>query len=211
MADHSTLNVEIREVTGRSKMKVLRAAGKIPAVIYGLGKDSVSLSVSADQFDKAVKTGNRIVSLSGGESGDVFIKEVQWDTWGSTVLHVDFTRVEAGKKIEVTVSIDIRGDAPGTHMGGTVEQPITEMQLLCPPRSMTDRLQININALELGQQITVADLELPEGSEAVLEPDTVVVQCIEKVASADSDEDAPEVTGAEPEVIGKKADDDDAS
>lgn len=207
MSDSSTLNVVVREDTGRSKVRRLRAAGKVPAVIYGLGKDPVNLAVPTDQMDKAIRAGNRIVTLAGVEAGDAFIKEVQWDTWGAHVLHVDFTRVEAGKLLEVTVSLDARGDAPGSHIGGAVEQPIHEIQLLVPPRSMTDRIEININSLGLNETITIGQLNLPEGAEAVDDADTVIIQCLEQVEQADPDDDAtPDLGGAEPEVIGKKDD-----
>lgn len=200
------LQVEVREETGRRKVKRLRAAGKIPAVIYGHGEESVSLSVPSDQFNKIINLGDRIVSLSGGVAADAFIREVQWDVFGTQVIHVDFTRVAKGEMISTTVKLELRGVSPGTKMGGTVEQNVQTMELLCPPRSMTDKVEVNINELELDQKITIADLDLPEGSKAVLEPDMMVVQCIEKSASptAESDDGPEAPTGAEPEVIGKK-------
>ena len=207
MSKSESLVVEVREERGRRKVKRLRAEGKIPAVIYGHGEPSISLSVPADQISKLVHRGERLVGLTGGVTGDAFIREVQWDVFGSNVVHVDFTRVQAGEMLATTVSINARGEAPGTKMGGTLEQPLNEIEILCPPRSMTDHIDVMVNELGLDQKITIADLLLPEGAEAVLPPETVVVQCVENAKLKDEDEDdAPASGGVEPEVIGKKAD-----
>ena len=85
------LNVEARSETGRNKVKHLRSAGKIPAVIYGPGQESVSLAVAADEFRRIVDQGQRSITLSGAVSGDAYIKDVQWDVYGTHVMHIDFT------------------------------------------------------------------------------------------------------------------------
>ena len=199
------LKVEVREETGRSKVKRLRAAGKIPAVIYGSGEDTVSLSLPSDEFNKIINRGERIVSLSGGVASDAYIKEVQWDIFGNQVLHVDLTRVAAGVLIDTTVKLELRGVAPGTKMGGQVETSITTLDLRCPPRSITDKVEVNINELELDQSITIGQLPLPEGSECALDPDTVVVQCVTKKDETEGDDTGGSDLGpVEPEVIGKK-------
>ncbi len=208
MAQSEDLSVEVREETGTNKVKKLRAAGKIPAVIYGHGGDTVSLSVPADALSRIIHRGERIVGLTGGVTGDAFIRDVQWDTFGSEVLHVDFTRVEAGEMLSTTVNLHLRGVAPGTKMGGVIEQSLKEMELLCPPRSMTDTVDVVVNELQVGEKITVGDLDLPEGAKATLDPSTPVVACTAKGGEEEvADEAAPAADGAEPEVIGKKDDD----
>jgi len=209
MANSEVLNVEVRQDTGRHKVKKLRAAGKTPAVIYGHGGGSVNLSVSSDEINKIVHSGDRIVSLGGGADGDAFIRDVQWDLFGTKVVHVDFTRVRAGEMIETTVSLELRGEAPGTKMGGEVEHSLKEMQIEIPPRSMTDKIEVRLHDLQVGQTITVGDLDLPEGAKLLVEPSLVVAQCVEKQADGDDEvDDAPAAaTGAEPEVIGEKKDD----
>lgn len=166
------------------------------------------MSVSSEEINKIVHSGDRIVSLGGGADGDAFIRDVQWDLFGNKVVHVDFTRVQAGEMIETTVSLELRGEAPGTKMGGVVEQSMKEMRIEIPPRSMTDKIEVRLHELQVDQTITVGDLELPEGSKLIVEPTLVVVQCVEKQAEDDEAvEEAPAATGAEPEVIGEKKDD----
>ena len=162
--------------------------------------------------DRIINHGERIVSLTGGVTSDAFIREVQWDVFGSRVIHIDFTRVAAGELLDTTVSIGTRGVAPGTKVGGTVEQPLQEMAIKLPPRSMTDHIEVVINGLGMDEKITLADLDLPDGAKYDLDPSTVVVQCIEKVEkAAEDDETAVADMGAEPEVIGEKKDDEGGS
>lgn len=205
MANSQVLNVEVREQTGRHKVRKLRAEGKTPAVIYGHGEPSVSLSIPTDEIERIIHKGDRIVSLGGGQSGDAFIRDVQWDLYGSRVVHVDFTRVQAGEMIETTVALELRGESPGTKVGGVVEQVLREMQLECPPRSMTDKIEVRLHDLQLGERITVGDLILPEGSRALLEPSALVVQCVEEdTEDGDEGDDLPSTGPVEPEVIGEK-------
>ena len=209
MAEIDVLNVEVRDETGKRKVRRLRAGGKIPAVVYGHGAESVSLSVPRDEVKRIIDHGHRIVALQGGASGNAFIRDVQWDIYGHSILHIDFTHVEAGEMIETTIAIELRGEAPGTHTGGMVVQPIQTMDIKCPPRSMTDKIFVNINELELDQAIRVGQLHLPEGAEALLDEDTIVVQCVEKTEGPEYEEEiAAGATGAEPEVIGGKQDND---
>ena len=199
------LKVEVRKETGRGAVKRLRSAGKIPAVIYGQGEESISLALSADDFKRIVNIGDRIVSLSGGVSSDAFVKEVQWDVFGSHVIHVDFARVAAGQLIDTTIKLELRGVAPGIKVGGEVIKAIATLDIKCPPRSMTSKIEVNINELELDQAITIADLPLPEGSEVELPGDTVVVQCVEKAVEQEEEEEPTAGVGpVEPEVIGEK-------
>jgi large subunit ribosomal protein L25 len=206
MAEAAFLNVEVRNETGKHVTKHLRASGKIPAVLYGHGEQTVNISVSADEVNTLFREGIRIVTLKGSLNESAFIREAQWDVFGNSVLHLDFTRVTAGELIETVVMLECRGDAPGLRSGGMLEQPLQELHLKIPSTAMTDRIEVNVNSLELGDVITVAQLELPKGAESTMDPDTVVVQCVEKVEEVDEEEAV--VASVEPEVIGRPAEDD---
>ena len=98
MADE--LAAEIREQTGKHENRRLRKAGRIPVVLYGHGKENLSLSVAADELEAVVRRGSRLIDLRGAVSETAFLRELQWDTWGTHVLHVDFTRISAHEKVE---------------------------------------------------------------------------------------------------------------
>lgn len=196
------INVQLRETRGKRDSRRLRAAGAIPAVLYGHGEETVSLSVPAHQIEAAVRHGSRLVLLSGAVDQQAFIRELQWDTWGMNVLHVDFARISAHERVEVQVAVELRGEAPGLKEGGVVEQLVHDIQLECEAGDVPEKLEVNINHLNLNGSITAGDLELP-GTAKVLSPlDTVVVQCIEPAAVPEEEVAAAEE--AEPEVIGRK-------
>lgn len=205
MSENDVLNVSIRESRGTRESRRMRAQGHTPAVLYGHGEASVSLTVSSVELSTFLRRGGKMTRLAGDLTEDVLVREVQWDAMGNEILHVDLTRVSIGEQVETTVSVDLRGEAPGTRTGGVVQHILHEVQLRCPVQSIPDKLQVSIGGLELGQSLTVADLELPEGAEVLSDSTDVVVQCVEP--AAELDEEAAATDGAEPEVIGRKESD----
>ena len=199
------LSVEIRETRGKLNNRRLRRSRRVPAVLYGHGKENVCLSVPVEQLDAAVRHGSRLVNLTGAVSESAFIRELQWDTWGVHVLHVDFPRVSADEKVEVQVALELRGEAPGVKEGGVVEQLIHAVQLECPAGSIPEKILININTLKLDETITLSDLDLPEGATLLGRTDGVVVHCV--TPPEVPEEEAAEVEPGEPEVIGAKPED----
>jgi len=197
------LNVDLRETRGKRRNRRLRNGGAIPAVLYGHGEETVCLSVSAHEIEATVNHGSRLVELAGAVSQQAFIRELQWDTWGTNVLHVDFTRISAHEKVQVEVALELRGEAPGLKEGGVVEQLAHRVEIECEAGDIPDRLDVNINQLNLHESITAADLELPGTASILCEPDRVIVQCVEPAAEPE-EEEAESAESAEPEVIGRK-------
>jgi large subunit ribosomal protein L25 len=160
------------------------------------------LAVAADQFQAALRRGSRLVELTGAVSESAFIRELQWDTYGTHVLHVDFTRVSAHELVKVQVMVELRGEAPGVKAGGVVEQLVHHVDIECPAGSIPDKLYVNINHLKLTETITLATLELPEKAQLFGDPEAIVVQCV--VPTEWPEEAAGEAVPGEPEVIGAK-------
>ncbi|MDZ4819149.1 MAG: 50S ribosomal protein L25 [Planctomycetota bacterium] len=198
------LKVEVRSGRGTREAKRLRVEGKIPAVLYGHGQESVSLAVCSEQFSAALRHHSRLVDLKGEVNESALIRELQWDTFGVEVLHVDFTRVSADERIEVEVSIELRGVAPGTKENGVIQHLLHEITIECLAISIPEKIQVKLNALNKGDEITAGQIELPEGVTLISDPELVVVQCVEPTAEEDLE---PGADGAEPEVIGRKAGD----
>ncbi len=196
------LNVELRDTRGKRHARRNRRLGKLPAVLYGHGQEAISLTLSAEQFEAAVRHGTRLVRLTGAVDEQAFIREIQWDTWGTHVLHVDFMRISEHEKVEVRVPVEIRGEAPGLKAGGVIKQLVHELEIECEATAIPDKLHVSVNQLQLGQAITVAQLELPAGIVALADPETVVVECSEPVEMVEEAPTAP--AEGEPEVIGRK-------
>ena len=197
------LSVEVRKNRGTRNARQLRRAGKVPAVLYGHAQETISLAVPVEQMDAVVRHGTRVVELAGAVSQQAFILQLQWDTWATHILHVDFTRISAHERVRVQVALELRGEAPGVKEGGLVEQTRHELDYECEAASIPEKLIVNINNLKLGESITVAQLELSDGAAVLNPPETVVVQCVEPAAVPEEEELGGEE--AEPEVIGRKA------
>jgi large subunit ribosomal protein L25 len=196
------LKVEVRDCRGKLNNRRLRRAGKVPAVLYGHGLKNVSLTVPAEQLDAALRHGSRLVNLSGGVQESAFIRDLQWDTWGTHVLHVDLTRISLHEKVEVQVTLELRGEAPGVREGGVIEHLIHEIRIECPAGSIPEKLTVNINNLKLGESIAMAALELPADAKFLEDPEAVVVQCV--LPAVLPEQAAAEAAPGEPEVIGAK-------
>lgn len=198
------LQVEKRDWVGKRRVRRQRAEGRIPAVLYGHGEDVVHLSAATADLATVLRHGSQLVDLDGAVKESALIKDIQWDTYGIEMLHVDLTRVSADERIAVTVPVEIRGEAPGTKQGGVVENPVHEIEIECLAVAIPSSLQANVNQLELDQAISAGDLELPEGAKLLVEADLVLVQCVEPAPEMEMEEG---VSGAvEPEVIGAKKD-----
>jgi large subunit ribosomal protein L25 len=199
-----TLHVENRKELGKRHNVKLRREGRLPAVLYGHGEGSVSLSLPAEEMEASLRHGARVVDLAGAESGKALVQDIQWDTFMKHVLHVDLLRVKAGEKVTVEVPIELRGEAPGSREGGVVELMVHSVEIEVPLDLVPDKLHVNINHLEVGQELFIKDIEdLPAGAKVFEEDDTMVVHCVLKAVEEEEEAVAAEATGVEPEVIAK--------
>lgn len=207
MAKVETLTVAIRDTHGKRRNQRMRNTGLIPAVLYGHKKETLSLTIKADEFDVALRHGVRFIALAGALNEKALIKQCQWDTWGKRVLHVDFTRVSEHEKIHVVVPVELHGEAIGIKDGGVVKLLLHEIKLECEAASVPEKIDVNINHLEFNHTMTVADLPLAEGIVPLVDMTQPVVSCLPPVEVADAE--SIDSGSVEPEVIGRKKTDDD--
>lgn len=204
-----TLKVEKRGPGGSRAAKKLRAGGVIPAILYGHGDATIALSVPADAVRATLRHGSRVVDLAGAVQEKAFIRAVQWDPFGNSVLHVDFTRVSEHERVKLKVQLEMRGQAPGAKAGGVVELLVHELEIDCEAVAIPEKLAIGINELQIGDELTVANLKVPAGVNVLADADLVLVHCIEP---AEVEEAAGEAGPAEPELLGRrKADEEEES
>ncbi|MDR3182113.1 MAG: 50S ribosomal protein L25 [Planctomycetaceae bacterium] len=202
MAKVHSLTVKIRDTHGKRRVRRLRNTGAVPAILYGHKQEPKSLSLVSEEIESAVRHGNHFVALTGEVSESAFIKQVQWDTWGNEILHVDFARVSAHEKVRVAVALELRGESPGTKEGGVVKHVLHTVELECEASAVPDKIDININHLEFGQAIHVKDIEFPQSAVPLIDGDTLVVSCAAPVE--ESEEETAGAGEGEPEVIGRK-------
>lgn len=200
MAD--VLNVKKRERQGKKATRRLRSTGVIPAILYGHGEANVNLAVAGAELSPVLRHGGRLVELRGEVTEKALIRELQWDTYGTHVLHVDFARVSEHEKVRLTVPVEIRGEAAGTKEGGIVEQPIHEVEIECPASAIPEKIVVKIADLQLNHSLTIKDIVPPNQVTILDDEELVVVACH---LPLEAPEEGAGEGGAEPEVIGRAA------
>jgi len=224
----TALVVETREGTGKGVARKLRAAGRIPAILYGQGKDSVALAIDPRALEKVLKAGgaNTLLDLTVQGRGDLgtpvaLVKELQRDPLRGAILHADLYQVDLTKTVEVEVPIHLVGKPKGLDFGGLLEHTLREVKVECLPRSIPERIDLDVSALEIGDVLHVRDLPLPTGVTLVSDPDLGVAHvalpqaeetpaeaatAAEGAAPAEGAAAAPAAEGGGEKAGGKKAD-----
>lgn len=207
MAESIELVAEKREAGGSRVARRLRKQGKVPGVLYGHKEETVALTLSLEDLQRAIRHGVRVVDLkANGKVEKALIRDVQWDHLGKELLHIDFARIAADERVVVTVPIEIRGTAPGIAAGGVLDVQMHRLSVECLAISLPDSIRVNVGELQMGSAIHVRELVLPPGVKAMADADAVVVQVTAKTVEAEAPAAVAEVPGAaEPEVIGRKA------
>jgi large subunit ribosomal protein L25 len=205
MAESVVLKTQKREGRGTRSCEHLRKKGLVPAVVYGHKEENEIVALSHDELMNAVRHGARVVDLQlekGVQKAQ--IRDLQWDHLGKDVLHVDFKRVSKDERITVQVRLDLRGIAPGVTAGGVLEQALHTVSVECLAVAVPDSIRVNISELQVDGSIYVRDLVVPEGVKILDDPDAVVVH-VAKPQEEAAPAVAEAVATAEPEVIGRKA------
>jgi large subunit ribosomal protein L25 len=176
-----TLPAHSGRTTGTRPSKRLRSEGKVPATVYGLGGDSVSVSVEWRELRHALTTDagmNALINLEidGHATELTIVKEMQRHPIKRNVLHIDFLRVSRDVAIEVEVPIVLEGEAEQvTREGGLVEQALFHLTVRAKPGSIPNELTLDISGLTIGESLRVSDLSLPGGVETEVDPEEAVV------------------------------------
>ena len=166
MAETVELDAKERASHGTRHARKLRKQGLVPAVVYGHGEATASLTIPADLLAKAIRHGVRVVDLKQASGVQkALIREVQWDAMGHDILHVDFARVAADERITLDVRVELRGTAPGIAAGGVLVQPIHNLSVECLVIAVPESIRVNVAELQLNQAIHVKDLVLADGSD----------------------------------------------
>ena len=213
----ANLSGSVRENGGKGVARTLRSSGRIPAVIYGHGREPQSLSIDTRELEKLlshISAENTVIDLSvDGRSSRTLIREIQRHPFKRQILHVDFQELVAGEKVVVRLPIILVGVPAGVRMdGGVLDQTMRELEVEVDPANIPNHVEIDVTELHIGASLHVSDIPLPEGVEIVGDPDASVA--VISAPRAAVEETAAEVTEttAEPEVIrAKKTDEEEGS
>ena len=200
---------EKRTTTGTSASKKARAAGKLPAVIYGSSVESLPVLVDLKEFEDTIRAvgANGVFSLDiDGEVYKVFVKDTASYALTPKLYHIDLQAFTAGEKVTMTIPVYVVGEE--NIKEGNVSQSISEIDIEIAPEDAPTSFDIDVSSLEIGDSVVVSDIELPEGAELLSEDDLTVLSVL---APEDISEDLEPTEGAadmpEPEVIGADEED----
>ncbi len=206
MERHS-IEAELRTETGKGAARRIRRSGLIPGVVYGRGNEPRSIKVDPLDIEKLLQS-NAIFDLTfvgeDGEESTVIIKDYQKDVIKQNLLHVDFQFISMDEKITVSVPMHLEGEAVGVRDGGVLQQLLREIDIDVLPSEIPEEITIDISELEVGESLSVADLELPETIDLVTDSDEVIVTVVTPTELIEEDEEEEEDEFLEPEVIGEE-------
>ena len=204
---------EKRDVFGKNASYRIRQTGRIPAILYGEGKDSTALVLSKKDVIQIIKSDlglNSLFKISfGSEERDVMIKDVQIDAITDEVLHADLIQIDMTKSIRVAVPVELVGEAVGVKTeGGFIDFMTRELTIECLPSLIPEHFAVDVTSLHLHQSIKAGDVAMPEGIKLINEPGVVIalvqMPAEEKAEVAAVVEEGVEAAPAEPEVIKKE-------
>jgi len=213
------LEVEAREGTGKGVARKLRAAGRIPAVLYGGGRPALPLALDPARLQKLLHESemgmNTLIDLkvTGHAELDgktVMVRELQRDPVRGRFVHADLYEVDLRQTIEVSVPVHVTGKATGVELGGGIlDHALREVEVKCLPRAIPDEFVVDVTPLELGDSLHVRDLVLPEGVELVSDGDLSIVSVVapqkEEEPTAEALEGEAAVAAAAPAEGGEPA------
>ena len=160
------LVAERREGTGKGVARKLRAAGRVPAIVYGQGIDPASVSVDAKELYHVLHAGGANVLLDlvvDGKPQLALARDVQHDHIRGRFVHVDFLVVSRTEKITIAIPVQVVGEATGVKAGGVLEHHLWEVQAECLPGDVPEAIQADITELAVGDSLKVGDLPVPAG------------------------------------------------
>lgn len=163
----------------KSNLNVARKQGRIPAVLYGIGRDTLSLEVNEKELLEMLRTNPRAIlqaKLSDGTTIPVVVQNLQKQSMSGKVLHVDFQHVNMSINMDSKVTIHFAGEAVGVKEGGVLQVEIYEVEVRCMPGNLPTSMEVDISSLAIGDQLLVSDLIFQDGIEVLTDPSTVMIQ-----------------------------------
>ncbi|TLM72658.1 MAG: 50S ribosomal protein L25 [Actinobacteria bacterium] len=207
-AEAATIKAARRTVIGKASRR-LKGAGLIPAVLYGRGRETVSISLDRHDFEQFLAHGAghtpilRIEVEGEAKPVDAVIKSIHRDPTKDTVRHVDFLAVSMDRPIHASVTIHFSEECAGVKAGGVFTANLHGVEVEALPKDLPEAIEADISALEVGDNLHVSALIVPAGVTVLTDPDSVV--CSVVAPRVEVEEAAPVEEAAEPEVIGEKS------
>ena len=197
MSEDTKVVAELRESFGKGFARRLRAAGKIPAVIYGHGTEPVHVALPGHQVSLIIRRANALLELDLEGTGQLaLVKDVQRDPVHQIIEHIDLLVVKKGEKVTIDVPLVVTGE---TFPGTIANLDATTLSIEAEATHIPQNVEVSVEGLEEGAHITAADVKLPKGSTLLTDPETLVVAVSVPVLDLETDTTAEEPAEGETE------------
>jgi large subunit ribosomal protein L25 len=212
----ASLSGETRTETGKGVARKLRAAGRVPAVVYGHAREPQPLSLNTRDLEKLlshIAAGSTVVELTlGGATTKTLIREIQRHPFKKQIMHVDFQELVAGEKVIVDLPLVFVGVPEGVRVSGALlEQMLHSVEVNVDPSNIPNHISVDVAALLMGQSLHIRDLKLPAGVEVLSDEDATICAVIAPRAVVEEKPAEGEAAVAEPELIRKTKEDEEAA
>jgi large subunit ribosomal protein L25 len=174
------LTAEPRDLLGSRNAGRLRKAGRLPAVVYGLEAEALTVTVSARELDHALHSesgANTLITLKlDGDEMLALARQIQRHPTRNELVHVDFVRVRRDVAVSAEIPLSVEGEPPGAKEGGILEQLLFTLTVEAMPGNIPTSITVDVSHLALGDQLRVSDLTIPPGVDVQHEGDELVAQ-----------------------------------
>ena len=207
--EESRLIAKKRELQGSANARRLRRTGNLPAVIYGDGKDGLSIQLDTHDFELLLhhhssETVLVDIEIEGEGAISALVKDVQHHPVTGEVMHVDLQKMDAKKAIQVEIPVELVGEAEGVKSGGLLELVMHEIAVECLPGDLQESIEIDISGMEIGDALHLGDLDLGSKFKLMGDPEAIIVVVSEPHLETEESDEEGEPSATEPEVISEK-------
>ena len=206
------LHATVRTGTGKGAARASRRNGNVPGIVFGGDTDPLPIDIPFNVLFKRLKAGRFKSTLfnmkvEGHDDVRVICRDVQRHVVKDLPTHIDFMRLRRTTKINLFIAVEVAGEdvAPGLRKGGVLTLIRPEVELVVTAGDIPDHITIDISEMEIGDNITISSVKLPEGAKPTIDRDFVIAQISAPAGLSSSDDDADDEEGAEGEAAEAEA------
>lgn len=197
-----TMKAEERRVRSKGELRRLREEGKVPGVVYGKNIDEPTpIVVDEKELQSILKTHpNAVLEMEVPSAGKqpVMMTDVQRDALSRRLMHIDFHQINMNEEVRTQVPLHVTGDSVGVREGGILSVLLHELEVYCLPGEIPEQIEVDVSALQVGENLLVGDLNLPDRVETRVDAEQVVVTVLAPQKEAvDEEAEAAEAPAAE--------------
>lgn len=199
-----SLKTENRTLNGSADARRARRAGKVPAIVYGLGKTPHSCLVDRHVFEQELHLGNKTFKLAlDGKTEAALLQDIQYDALGIEIVHIDFKRIDLAVKVKVFVPLTFTGH-PEVTAGAILDHVSGEVHIECLPTQIPKEIEVPVGGLKINEHVEAKDLKMPEGVTLADDPHKTIASYHYKHVEVEAAAAEPGAEAAEPVVLTEK-------